>query len=235
MYHDIVSENDTLSGFQNTNAFQYKIEESLFEKHVQVLIDYNVYFTFDDGGISFYSKAAPILEKYGKIGICFVSTKYIDTPGFLTSNQIKELSDRGHIISSHSHSHPENISSLSNDEIYNEWYESISILNKILDRNCVLASIPNGYESKNVFEMASRAGLKTLFTSSPTTRYYNFNNVRIQGRFVVLGKMSTQDVLRIVSNNSYRQWLSFKWEMLNILKKLLGTSYESFKLLIVRK
>ena len=50
MYHDIVTKNDKSSGFQNKNAFQYKVEECAFEEQVKALQGKDVVFTFDDGG-----------------------------------------------------------------------------------------------------------------------------------------------------------------------------------------
>ena len=85
----------------------------------------DVLFTFDDGGISFLTIIAPILEKYNQKGIFFISTQYIDTPLFLTKKQIKELRERGHIIGSHSHSHPQNISELANSDLLEEYKNEI--------------------------------------------------------------------------------------------------------------
>lgn len=235
MYHDIVSKDELISGFQNESAFQYKVEESLFEEHVKALVNMNVSFTFDDGGVSFYTKAAPILEKYDKKGIFFISTKYLNTPGFLTSNQVKDLFDRGHIIGSHSHSHPENISLLDEAEIYKEWFESITILREIIKGECVVASIPNGYKSKSVCNIALKAGLKTLYTSTPTTKFYKQRNMTIKGRYVVLNSMTTEDVMKIVSKKGYRRWLLARWSILKILKKMLGSSYNSFKSKVVNR
>ena len=89
MYHDIVTKTDKSSGFQNDSAFQYKVEESAFEEQVKALQGKDVVFTFDDGGESFLTKIAPILEKYGFKGVFFISTKYIGTQGFLTKEQVK--------------------------------------------------------------------------------------------------------------------------------------------------
>ena len=120
MYHDIVTTNDKSSGFQNKNAFQYKVEESAFEEQVKAVQGNDVVFTFDDGGVSFLTKAVPILEKYDFKGVFLVSTKYIGTPGFLTTEQVKELAERGHVIGSHSHTHPEIFTKLSSEEIKHE-------------------------------------------------------------------------------------------------------------------
>lgn len=103
MYHDIVTRDDKSSGFQNESAFQYKVNEKDFEKQVKALRGKDVIFSFDDGGVSFITEAAPILEKYGFKGFFFISTKYIDTPGFLSREQVKCLAEHGHCVGSHSY------------------------------------------------------------------------------------------------------------------------------------
>jgi peptidoglycan/xylan/chitin deacetylase (PgdA/CDA1 family) len=229
MYHDIVTKVDKSSGFQNENAFQYKVEESAFEEQVKALRGKDVMFTFDDGGISFITKAAPILEKYGLRGVFFISTKYIDTPGFLSGGQVKELVVRGHIVGSHSHTHPERFTKLSVAEIRNEWAKSFEILNRILGIGDLTMSIPNGYTSDIIMEEAIKAGYTDIYTSEPTTKVRVFRNHKVIGRYVVHNGMGTQDVIRIVESKGTRLKMALKWRLLNIVKGVLGSSYETVK------
>lgn len=235
MFHDIVTSSDRSSGFQNKNAFQYKVDETLFEKQVEALQGKKIIFTFDDGGVSFITKAAPILEKYGFKGVFFISTGYIGTPGFLTREQVKELSDRGHIVGSHSHTHPPLFTNLSKEEIKNEWKESFDVLKEITGKDSIPASIPNGYASKVVLGEAILCGLTEIYTSQPTVRSRLYKNHKIYGRYVVHSDMSVQDVLRIVSSKSYRFKQSLKWHMLNVIKSVLGSSYDNIKATIINK
>src|SRR5688500_1011395 len=62
--------------------------------------------TVDDGGVSYLTLMADRLEQRGWRGHCFVSTDLIGRRGFLTAAQIRELDARGHVIGSHSASHP---------------------------------------------------------------------------------------------------------------------------------
>lgn len=233
MYHDIVTKEDKSSGFQNKNAFQYKVEESVFEEQVRSLVGQNVIYTFDDGGRSFYTKAAPILEKYDQRGVFFISTKYLNTPGFLTFEQVKELRDRGHIIGSHSHTHPEIFTKLSSEEIKQEWQLSSQVLKGILREGEYTASIPNGYTSKEILDAAIQFGFKTIYTSQPTTKTKTYKDGILMGRYVVLDGMTAEDVLRIVTSKSYHLKMTLKWHLLNWVKLVLGSSYESFKAIIL--
>ena len=229
MYHDIVTNEDKSSGFQNESAFQYKVVESAFEEQVKALQGKDVVFTFDDGGESFLTKAAPLLEQYGFKGVFFISTKYIGTPGFLTKDQVKELAERGHVIGSHSHTHPEIFTKLSKEEIHEEWQKSFEILRDILGEKDLPMSIPNGYASKSIMEEAIKCRFSDIYTSQPTTKIKLFQKHNVIGRYVVHDNMTTEDVLRIVNSKSYRLKMALKWQILNVVKGVLGESYDKLK------
>lgn len=229
MYHDIVTRDDKSSGFQNDSAFPYKVEESVFEEQVKALQGKDVIFTFDDGGESFYSKAAPILEKYGFRGVFFISTKYIGTPGFLTAGQVKELAERGHIIGSHSHTHPKVFSDLKPNDIKEEWNKSYAILNSILGETNLTASLPNGCSSKEVLNYAFAAGFTEVYTSEPTVKIRQINNKKVIGRYVVMELTSTQKVVKIVTSKTTRLKLYVKWKLVVLVRTILGPLYGVLK------
>lgn len=73
------------------------------------LPDKPVMLTFDDGWKSQYQYVAPILKRHGFSATFFVYPKMLVGGGFMTKSQIKELSDQGFDIESHTwgHVHPE--------------------------------------------------------------------------------------------------------------------------------
>ena len=229
MYHDIVTKEDKSSGFQNESAFQYKVEESAFEEQVKALLGKDVIFTFDDGGVSFLTKAAPILEKYDFKGVFFISTKYIGTPGFLTAEQVKALEGRGHVVGSHSHTHPEIFTKLTKEEIHEEWSKSYEILQSILGKRDLPMSIPNGYASKTIMQQAIDCGFTDIYTSQPTTKVKLFRKHNVIGRYVVHDNMTTENVLRIVTSKGTKMKKALKWHVLNMVKGVLGESYDKLK------
>ena len=234
MYHDIVTKNDKSSGFQNESAFQYKVEEVAFEEQVKALQGKDVVFTFDDGGVSFYTKAAPILEKYGFKGIFFISTKYIGTPGFLDKEQVVALAERGHVVGSHSHTHPEIFTKLSKEEVHEEWQKSKEVLKEILGEKDFPLSIPNGYASNIIMREAINCGYTDIYTSQPTTKIRMFQKHNVIGRYVVHENMTTQGVLHIVTSKSCQIKMALKWHVLNVAKRMLGESYDAVKAKVLR-
>lgn len=231
MFHDVVNQSFPNSGFKTEGAKRYKIDEDRFRDIIRSVIhhDKNVSFSFDDGGNSFYNVIAPILENYGLKGIFFISTKYIETPGFLTKAQIIDLNSRGHVIASHSHSHPKIISNLSDSEIMEEWCLSKEILEGIINNPVTIASIPGGAVSKRVIDGAIKAGYKLIYTSEPSVKIRNVNDVQIKGRFTISRNTSSVIIYKILKVSSYRYRLILRYKILRSLKILLGSNYNRLK------
>src|SRR4051812_33126946 len=65
-----------------------------------------VFLTFDDGAESAYTFVAGLLEERGWRGHFFIITNWIGRPGYVDRRQIRELHSRGHVIGSHTCTHP---------------------------------------------------------------------------------------------------------------------------------
>lgn len=234
MYHDVVNALHPKSGFQKVGALQYTLDSKAFSEQVtKCSMDY-VVFSFDDGGDSFYTEIANVLEHNNQSGLFFISTQYIDTPYFLTKSQVKELDKRGHIIASHSHTHPRVISELPYNEIVSEWKLSKSILEEIVGHEVTAASVPGGAVSKDVIKAAAEAGYKTLYTSEPTTEVRSEFGVEVIGRYTVSKDTTIEIVNRIVNDSDYRAGLQKRYKRLLLVKKLLGSNYNRLKQLILK-
>lgn len=234
MYHDVYRDSPSESGFQNATAIKYKVNADSFEEHVAAIDSYmrehklsprTVEFTFDDGGVSFLNIVAPILEKYGFRGKFYISTGYIGSKGFLNADQIRELNNRGHIIGSHSHSHPERMSAMSVADINNEWRISQGLLAEVLGTTPTYASIPNGYQSKDVLNAMTSAGISVIDTSATTTRQSKFNNATVRGRYAITDDTTVEEVIQLISSPMCRFKKSVRWQVLSVSKKILGDSY----------
>lgn len=234
MYHDVVLESDKSSGFCHDGAFQYKVLKGDFAEHLEQAADDDVCWTFDDGGLSALTEAAPMLEAKGLKGVFFIATKYIGTKGFLSEEDIRELDRRGHVIGSHSHTHPENLTRLSKEELQDEWKTSVDILERILGKEVAVASVPNGYDNKDVFETAYNAGIRTIYTSTPTNKEEQKYGLTIRGRYAVDNRMTTADMLGIVRDSSIRKRLYYRWCLLNVIKFFLGGYYEKIKAVFIK-
>jgi peptidoglycan/xylan/chitin deacetylase (PgdA/CDA1 family) len=204
MFHDVVEDGRCdESGFPGPGARVYKLDRQAFAWHLEALRsglgsnrgahEYNVVFlTFDDGGASGYDPIAQMLEEFRWRGHFFVATDWIDRPGFLSTHQIRDLDHRGHVIGSHSCSHPTRMSQISWDQLLYEWRASVERLAKIVGHQITLASVPGGYYSRKVAQAAAVAGIRTLFTSEPTARVHVVDGCRVLGRYAVQRGMGPQ-------------------------------------------
>ena len=242
MYHDVYAHDINESGFLRERDLSYKMEVDTFEEHVRIISGYcktaglskeHVIFTFDDGGKSFYSVIAPILEKYGYKGLFFITTKYIGTNTFLNETEIRDLHNRGHIIGSHAHTH-EHLYTLSDKQLEEEWKLSTEILSRILGENIKYASIPNGDTSKRVLHSAQKYGIEYVYTSEPTTKVSDWNGVQVIGRYVLLGDSSTDYVMSIIKSKKTRILLFCKRIVLKMIKSVLGQYYVKLKNMLFR-
>ena len=182
--------------------------------------------TVDDGGVSYYTLIADRLEARGWRGHCFVTTDAIGTRGFLTAAQIRELDARGHIIGTHSASHPARFSTCAVDHLRDEWSRSRHVLEDIVGHEVETGSVPGGYYSRRVAATARDAGLRVLFTSEPTTTAHDEHGLYVVGRFTLRRLHAPDAAARLVQPapwTRYREWAS--WNAKGLIKPLLGPVY----------
>jgi peptidoglycan/xylan/chitin deacetylase (PgdA/CDA1 family) len=184
------------------------------------------FLTFDDGELGSYHWVAPELESRGWRGHFFITTDWIGRQGFMDRGQIRELRKRGHVIGSHSCTHPARMSKLGWGELMKEWSESCAILSDLLGEKVKLASVPDGYYRRHVGEAAAAAGIEVLFTSEATAATAVLNGCLILGRYfirihtppMVSGAIAAGQILPRL-----RQTLL--WEVKKSAKALTGETY----------
>lgn len=64
-----------------------------------------VMITFDDTRVDQFTLALPELNKYGFKGVFFIMTVSLGKPGYMSRDQVKQLSDEGHTVGSHTYDH----------------------------------------------------------------------------------------------------------------------------------
>ena len=185
-----------------------------------------LFLTFDDGAVSSYTCVAGELEQRGWRGHFFVTTDWIGKPGFLDARQIRELHARGHVIGSHSCSHPARMSKLSWTELLKEWKESCGVLSEILQEPVVTASVADGYYSRKVGKAAAAAGIQVLFTSEPRARVWNADGCLILGRYSIQSRTPAGVSGAIAARNQWpRLRQAILWQAKKPVKALAGESY----------
>jgi peptidoglycan/xylan/chitin deacetylase (PgdA/CDA1 family) len=242
MYHDVIDSDVASSGFTGAGADIYKLDRLEFAGHLDSIrrppdvigreqrSRTPLFLTFDDGGVSAHTHIAPMLEERGWRGHFFVTTDRIGQPGFLDASQIRDLSERGHVIGSHSCSHPPRISACSPAELRREWTDSVAALASIVNRDVTVASVPGGFYSAAVGRAAAAAGIQVLFTSEPTTRVGRIGECLLLGRYGIWRGMppSTSGAIAagaLVPRLRQAAW----WSVKKAAKSLPGDPYAKLR------
>ena len=127
-----------------------------------------VVLTFDDGYVDFYTAAFPELKKRNmKATVYMISGKIDDTEGrFLTSQQIKELSQSGLItIGSHSVSHI-NFANVSIANATKEAYQSKKKLEQIIGKKVINFCYPSGQFNDAAIKVLRSVGYSSGVTTA---------------------------------------------------------------------
>ena len=220
-YHEVTDEPHN-TGFQRPGARPYKHSRLAFAQHLAhfaaspagapravTALDEasggrHLLLTFDDGGQSALHAAAE-LSRRGWVGHFFVVTGRMGTRGFLSAPEVRELHDMGHVIGSHSHTHPDIFREQTPQRMLAEWRVSSEILADLLGIPIVTAAVPGGHISSAVTKSASDAGFRFLFTCEPTLTPWQDGDCRILGRYLV--KVRTP-MLRVRELAEFRGWWS---------------------------
>jgi len=195
-----------------------------------------VFLTFDDGELGAYTHVAEELEKYGWRGHFFITTDWIGQTGFLNRWQIRELRQRGHVIGSHSCSHPERMSELSCEALKTEWSQSCAILSDILSEKTRVASVPGGYYSRKVGVAAAAAGIEVLFTSEATSAVFVLDGCLVLGRYFI--QMHTPSAVSgaIAAGRIWPRWSqTVVWKAKKPVKTLAGRGYSTIRSFLISK
>jgi peptidoglycan/xylan/chitin deacetylase (PgdA/CDA1 family) len=89
------------------SAYQTILPDQLYEylAHGTPIPEKAVMLTFDDNDLDQFTVAYPEMKKYGFKGVFFIMTVSMNKPRYMSQAQIRELSDAGHVIGSHTWDH----------------------------------------------------------------------------------------------------------------------------------
>jgi peptidoglycan/xylan/chitin deacetylase (PgdA/CDA1 family) len=255
LYHDVIANGDfDSSGFPGLVPATYKLEVTEFRQHLAAVAealgaqpatvfdlindqapDPPFFITFDDGGASAHSHIADLLESMGWYAHFFVTTDYIGTASFLTKGQIRELRSRGHVIGSHSCSHPTRMAACSWQQLVHEWGKSTTILSDLLSEPVTAASVPGGYYTRKVARAAASVGIKALFTSEPTLRCNYVDRCLVLGRYSLRRGASPQLAAALAARQLVpRLRQAIFWKAKKVAKLVGGPVYLSLRRRIVK-
>ena len=141
--------------FIDPKNFRQKLSENKRER--------KILFTVDDGLLSFYKNAWPVLREKKIPFILFVNTREVGSYNYMNWDQIIEISNSGIVeIGNHSHSH-EYLVDESPESIKKDILKSIEIFEKKLGKNSEFFSYPFGEYSIEFKKIIKELGFKYAF------------------------------------------------------------------------
>jgi peptidoglycan/xylan/chitin deacetylase (PgdA/CDA1 family) len=143
--------------------------------------------TFDDGWLTQYSNALPVLRSESAPATFFVITRFLSTiPGYMTWEQARALKDAGHEVECHSHNHPslDLLRARDPGAAQSEVWESLAVLEERLGRSKRLFAYPNGRWDAPVAALVARVYRGAAATGggpvqSPD-RLYSLNRIKAE-------------------------------------------------------
>jgi peptidoglycan/xylan/chitin deacetylase (PgdA/CDA1 family) len=192
-------------------AYQYALPCRQFEDHLRLAVmlrsesdssQERLVISFDDGHISHYSAAVPLLEKYSCKAIFFVIAGRIgERKDFMTWEQLKELIAMGHRVEAHGWSHSF-LTSCSDSELQTEIKGAKEIMEDRLGAPVNALSAPHGRWDDRTLRVCEEAGYTQLYTSNPWDSRRSLRHVDVIGRLVVMQSMSAERLQRWLTMGS---------------------------------
>lgn len=239
MYHEVTDDPKT-SGFQRPGALPYTLTRAAFNTHLnaiaggalrpelvtQLTLNTNgngthrhLLLTFDDGGASAMYVADELAKRDWKAHF-FIITGRIGERTFLKPADIRTLRSAGHIVGTHSHTHPDIFRGLPRELMTTEWRVSRAILEALLGEPCLSASVPGGDISRLVLESAGEAGIRYLFTSEPLLTPEQIGDTWILGRVILKAGVSAATIRHLVAFRG--------WQRAQLIRRLGGIARALF-------
>jgi peptidoglycan/xylan/chitin deacetylase (PgdA/CDA1 family) len=243
MYHGVAAEGGSRDGFPGPGAAAYAVTPARFGEHlehiaaatgrppgrVDALSDGAWMLTFDDGAASSLH-AAEQLARRAWPGHFFVATDLVGRPGFLDWDDVCELARAGHVIGSHSCSHPHRMAACSWEQLLYEWSRSAGVLAEALGRPVLTASVPGGLYSARVGRAAAAAGFTTLFTSVPSRRLRSIDGCLLIGRYAIRRDTPAPEAAAAAAGRAVL-WARKRsaWELRQAARQIAGDRYEGVR------
>ncbi|RRJ82533.1 polysaccharide deacetylase family protein [Aestuariirhabdus litorea] len=151
----------------------------------EALPDKSVVITFDDGHLSFYEKAMPVLEKYDLTATNFIITERAGKKNFMTWEQINRAKLKGFSIESHSVTHRV-LTKINRSEVVNEALVSKKTIEKKLNSDVRFFCYRGGHYNEEIKSIVESCGYDASVCSrygvnNSSTDRYELKRVPIRG------------------------------------------------------
>jgi peptidoglycan/xylan/chitin deacetylase (PgdA/CDA1 family) len=179
--------------------------------------------TFDDGHVSNFEIARPLLERYGLKATFFVTAGRAGIhPQTMRGEQLRALADLGHSVQSHGWSH-KFLTYCSPDELREELGRSKRGLEDQTGAPVDAISVPGGRWNHKVLRAAAEAGYRRVYTSDFWRKRAYQEGVHVAGRLMLRSDMSLDQIERLLSTDvSSLRALRARHALKSAIRRLTG-------------
>ena len=166
-----------------------------------------VVITFDDGDISLYTRAFPLMRKYGFTGTVFMITRFTDEgrAGYLTWDQALEMARAGWRLEPHTKTHP-SLKWSSEESQREEIVGSMEALKARIGYTPRFFAYPYGLYDDVSLKVAREAGLWGAVTTEPGDQHSLLTAFELP-RMEVFSSTSRQAFARFLEDDRGRRML----------------------------
>ena len=179
----------------NDSGYKTILPDQLYEYlvHGVPLPAKPVMLTYDDTDEEQFSIAKPEMDKYGFKGVYFLMTISMNRPRYMTKEQIKQLSDEGHVIAGHTWDH-HMVTKLQGDDWRKQLVEPQEKLKAITGKDVTYFAYPFGIWNPSVIPEIKKANYKMAFILS--TKRDTTEPLYTIRRMIVPGQWSTNGMMK---------------------------------------
>ena len=121
--------------------------------------------TFDDTKLDQYTSALPEMNKYGFKGVFFIMTVSLGKPNYMSKAQVKDLSDAGHVIGSHTYDH-QNVKKYKDEDWETQLEKPSKTLQEITQKEVKYFAYPFGLWNRAAIAELQKRGFTAAFCLS---------------------------------------------------------------------
>jgi hypothetical protein len=225
------------------SEYSYVCETAQFERHIDYFVQVRKEesrglwseVTFDDGHISNFEYALPILQSWGLVARFFITVGWTGKkPGYMGWRELRSLHESGQLIGAHGWSHTF-LTHCAQEDLNKELSGARLMLEDKLGTSITTMSLPGGRYNRRVLAACRQAGYTQIYTSVPRAEQTPLGF--LIGRLNVRGDM-TLERLRNVLQPGSRTLASMErqYRIKAVAKTLLGDGlYEKIWALLNRK
>lgn len=118
--------------------------------------------TFDDTKLDQWTVAIPELKKYGFKGVFFIMTVSLGRPNYLSRDQVKQMSDAGHVIGSHTYDH-QNVKKYQAQDWVTQIEKPTKTLQEVTGKDIKYFAYPFGLWNKEAIPELKKRGFSSAF------------------------------------------------------------------------